>query len=760
MTGKIRAFCNNIFSVTIIILALLTCSVHSVQARSHKSESSPANITSDAGGVIHPFNYEGVELLDGPLKEQFEHVKAFYLSLQDNDILHGFRKRAGMHAPGKELGGAYSNTALTFGQWLGAFARMYKVTGDTDIRDKAVYLMDEWAKTIEDDGYFFYTDKRHGHPHYVYDKFVQGLVDMYEYVGCQRAKRYLDKITDWAEENIDRSNPYALPTEWYTVSENLYRIYELTGDKRYNDFAKVWEYSDYWDTFAKGENIFEPLRQIEREKKGYHGYSHVNTLSSAAMAYKITGERHYLDTIVNAYKFLKETQFYATGGYGPEEQFIVPEGLPETLLPVSEGRFDSGLVFHFETACGSWAGFKLSRYLTMFTGDAHYGDWAERLVYNGIGAQPPLNELGMIMYGSQYHLFGGRKTLTTRWFCCQGTRPLDVTDYHNLIYYHDNENLYVSLFVPSKVRWHGPDGPVSVIQKTKYPESETVYLEIQPNKPESRFGLKFRVPLWAHNGVEVMVNDAPTDMETMPGKWASIERKWHCNDTVTLRFDLSPRIEPLPGYVSPVAVMCGPVVMVKSTARPANESLPTKGDLRFPADWLTGRSGRIRYSFSPSMKAPVDRGKNLRSNEVFRPFYDIRAGEFYRMYFERDGATYILPEELSFHGNWTSKENLHCARQPGSYFEGTFHGRCLVWEGLRSQDAGIAEISIDGKIVDTVDQYSFTFKGRIDQRQIPFRWSINDLSGGEHTIKVTITGDRNSRSEGSEISVRRLIVFP
>ncbi|ARN56167.1 beta-L-arabinofuranosidase domain-containing protein [Sedimentisphaera salicampi] len=749
----------NLLAITVIILTVLTCSVQSVQAESPTRASMSANPPSDNKIVITPFDYEGVQLLDGPLKVQFDRVKDFYLSLPNNNILYGFRKRAGMYAPGREIGGAYSNTALTFGQWLGAFARMYKVTGDPDIRNKAMYIMDEWARTIEDDGYFLNTEEKLGHPHYVYDKFVQGLVDMYEYVGCERAKRCLDKITGWAEKNLDRSNPYALPTEWYTLSENLYRAYELTGDKRYFDFAKVWEYTDYWGAFAKDNNVFELLKKIDRDNKGYHAYSHVNTFSSAAMAYKVTGKRHYLDTIVNAYKFLKNTQLFATGGYGPEEQLIVPEGLPETLLPVYNGKWDSDLVFHFETACGSWAGFKLSRYLMEFTGQAKYGDWAERLVYNGIGAQPQMNKMGMIMYGSRYHLCGAQKTLTTTWFCCQGTRPLDVTDYHNLIYYKDNKNLYVNLFVPSQVQWHGPDGTVKVIQKTQYPEDETVCFEIQPKKPESRFGLKFRIPMWAHKGVEVMINGTPTEIKTIPGEWACIKRKWHCNDTVTLKFDLSPRIEPLPGYVSPVAVMCGPAVMVKSTARWSNEFIPTKKNLRFPADWLTGRGGRIRYSFSPSMKAPVNRGSRLRSNEVFRPFYDIKPGEFYRMYFERDGQKIIPSEKLSFNGVWKSEDKLHYTEEPGSSFEGKFQGSTVVWEGLRTKEGGKAEICIDGKKVAEVDQYGYTFKGRIDQHKIPFRWSITDLGGGEHEIKVSVLSEKNPKSEATEINIRRLTVY-
>ncbi len=702
--------------------------------------------------ILQPFNYEGVQLLDGRLKDQFEQVKDFYLALRTNDILKVFRERVELRAPGKELGGAFGTSQL--GQWLSAFARMYKVTGDTAIRDKAVYLMDEWAKTISKNETLDYG-------HYTYDKMVGGLVDMYEYIRNERALEYLAKITDWADKNLDRSNPYALPTEWYTLSENLYRAYELTGEKRYFDFAKVWEYTDYWETYAKGDSIFQDILKTNPKHESYHAYSHVNTLSGAAMAYKVTGERHYLDTIINAHQLLQETQCYATGGYGPEEQLVVPDGLPETLIGIRRGKSNVDVRFHFETSCGSWAAFKLSRYLMMFTNQAQYGDWIERLIYNGVGAMIPMNDYGMIMYGSKYHLYGAQKSLFTVWFCCQGTLPINVAEYHNLIYFHDRENLYVNLFVPSKVQWNGPDGMITVVQETFFPEEDKVYLQVRSKVP-SRFGLKFRVPLWARNGVKVKVNDVISKTATIPGQWATIERKWSSDDTVMLQFDLSPRIEPLPGYISPVAVLCGPAVMVASTARDSEDSIPAEGNLRFPADWLMSEGQKISYSALPSMKAPIDRSRKLHTNQVLRPFYDIKAGEYYRMYFERARSMQILPTELIFHGNWSSDGLVRYAQEPDSYFEGKFKGTAVVWEGLRWEDAAIAEVSIDGKKVAEADQYGYTgvYVGRLDQREVPFRWSLSGLKGGEHTIKVSISPRKNSASHGTKINVRRLLSYP
>jgi len=261
----------------------------------------------------------------------------------------------------------------------------------------------------------------------------------------------------------------------------------------------------------------------------------------------------------------------------------------------------------------------------------------------------------------------------------------------------------------------------------------------------------------------VKVNNVTSKIETIPGKWATIERKWNENDTVTLQFDLSPRIEPLTGYVSPIAILSGPVVLVTTTDP---RGIPIDRDLRYPAGWL------------PS-KAWISVLRPYYEKRVLRPYYKIKAGEYYRMYFERPGGISISPNELAFHGSWFSDETIRYAQESGSYFEGKFKGTIVVWEGMRHEDAGIAKVSIDGKEIADVDQYGYTdvhsLRGGpwgpstegddmrfayLDQREVPFRWSISDLDEGEHTIKVTISLLKNPASHGTKINVRRLLSYP
>jgi uncharacterized protein len=235
--------------------------------------------------AIEPFSYRGVSLDDGPLRRQVDAARDDYLRIPNDDLLKGFRQRAGHPAPGADLGGWYSSDIFhVFGQILSGLARLHAATGDPACREKAEALLKGWSECIEPDGYFFYSRKPNA-PHYIYDKMVGGLVDLIIHCDSKLAAESLAKITAWAIKNLDRSNAYAFGgTEWYTLSENLYRAYRATGDRTYREFAAVWHYSEYWDIFARRGDLFGE-RSNGRRTDAYHAYSHVNTLGGAAQAY-------------------------------------------------------------------------------------------------------------------------------------------------------------------------------------------------------------------------------------------------------------------------------------------------------------------------------------------------------------------------------------------------------------------------------------------------------------------------------------------
>jgi len=598
------------FLKTVPTATLLLSSAVSAAAAQDKS--------AGAKGMLEPFDYRGVRLGESPWKAQYQVTRDYYAGISEDDILKGFRAAVGLPAPGRTLGGwCERNSATVFGQWLSGMARMYRATGDAAMREKAVRLVTEFARTVKSDGDC-------GFRHYPFDKLVCGLVDMQLYADHEDAGLLLERVVDWAIKNFDRANLPATPSlwwgrpnEWYTLGENLFRAYRLTGNPKYRTFAEAWFYPQYWNKFAANAD--------PADAHGLHAYSHVNTFSSAAMAYAVTGDETYLRILRNAYDFLQNRQCYATGGFGPIEHTVPSDG---GLGRALEYRPDN-----FETICGSWAGFKMSRYLMQFTGESRYGDWTERLLYNGVGAALPITAGGKNFYYADYRLAGGMKIYKRETYtCCSGTLIQCVADYHNIIYFRDASGLYVNLFVPSEVTWNRPEGEVRLTQETRYPEAETTVLTLGL-KSSARFALRFRVPGWARD-VSAKVNDADAGVSCPAGNWAVIERTWNPGDRIEIRIPLRFRMQAVDvQHPDRVAIVRGPVVYVLDAfAHSQNFRLPdTDGELN---KWLVPDT--------PLGAFHVEFPGGGRVGSKLLPFYTLGEVAPYKMYFDKKSLPFRI----------------------------------------------------------------------------------------------------------------------
>ncbi len=118
----------------------------------------------------------------------------------------------------------------------------------------ALTLYTEWVKTVGADG--------NAHmDHYPFDKLVCGLVDLARYANHPDAAKTLTRVTAYADKTFQRALApladitdnqayYGRPQEWYTLAENQFRAYQLTGDAMFRRFAEEWLYHAYWNKFA------------------------------------------------------------------------------------------------------------------------------------------------------------------------------------------------------------------------------------------------------------------------------------------------------------------------------------------------------------------------------------------------------------------------------------------------------------------------------------------------------------------------------
>jgi DUF1680 family protein len=550
--------------------------------------------------ALRPFAYSDVQVTGGPMAVQERAARKFYLNLNEDSLLQGFRLRAGLPAPGKPMGGWYDPDgfagAHSFGQYVSALSRMYANTGDRRYKDKVDRLVRGFHETMGPDGYFYASAKAAADwPCYIYDKNATGMRDAFTLAGNKEALEVLDRMTDWADKNMPRRSD-----EWYTLPENLYKCYALTKEPRYLKMAAEYDYSkDYYDEFAAGDNAFA--------EKDRQAYSHVNTLLSAAQAYESLRDEKYLRAIKNAWGYLTETQMYASGGWGPNERFVSSGGLGDSIKPGASGK-------NFETGCGTYANINLDRRLLGDTGDSKYGDNMERVLLNGILAALAPKPDGRTFYYSDYRAGARKEYHPDLWPCCSGTYAEITADYALDLYFQDDSGVYVNLFAPSRVHWSAGGRSVMIEQKTDFPLSGSTELIIHGREP-ARFALNVRVPAWSAEAPRVSINGRIEGEPIRSGSFLRVVRTWKEGDVLKVSFPMALHFETIDAKTPDrAALMYGPLLLAALSPK----DIDLIGDPAKPDRWIK-RSPDGDFDFRTA------------DGVVFRPFYLIR-GERYVVY--------------------------------------------------------------------------------------------------------------------------------
>ena len=533
---------------------------------------------------LSQFGYGDVELAPGLAQTQFEQTQAVLLGLNDDSLLKPWRLRAGLPAPGPDMGGWYDEVPLdktpsgghgfapahSFGQWISALSRGYAVNGDARTRVKVQTLLDMYSPAISGK---FYTGFRF--PAYDYDKVVCGLIDAHQFAGISNAWPLLERTTDAAMPHLpphalDRDEPQRQwrasvgdPTsndycwdEPYTLPENLFLAWERGAGARYRELAGRYLLDKTW---------FDPLAEDRNVLANHHAYSFCNSLSSAMQAYIADGSDKHLHAAKNAFDMIVTTQSFATGGWGPNESFSAPgSGTMYASLTKTHSSF--------ETPCGSYAHFKLTRYLMQVTGDGRYGDSMERVLYNTVLGAKRLEPDGHAFYYSDYNISASKFYFADRWPCCSGTLPQVAADYRILIYFRDPAGLYVNLYLPSTLKWTAADGAqMSLTQSGDYPVGGKIGMTLSASRP-SDFPLRLRIPAWASaagTAPSIRVNGAPVPAAATSG-FASVRRTWKDGDRIEMDLPMPLRLEAIdPEHPETVALVRGPLVLL-----PVQEQAP------------------------------------------------------------------------------------------------------------------------------------------------------------------------------------------
>ncbi|MCC6696264.1 MAG: glycoside hydrolase family 127 protein [Candidatus Hydrogenedentes bacterium] len=600
-----------------------------------------APMTADPQEAIEPvlraFPLSQVRLLDGRFKDEQERDRAYLHALEPDRLLHCFWVNAGLPAPGAPYGGweaAESEVRGHFvGHYLSACALMYASTGDEELKARADAMVSEFAKCQEALGGEYvsaypasFIDRVEAGqpvwaPYYVIHKIMAGLYDVHVLCGNAQALDVLERMASYFGKRIDALPIHvwdrALRNEFGGMSEVLHNLYAITRKPEHLKLAHAFDQAE----------ILGPLA-LEHDNLAYlHGNTQIPKVIGAARHYEVTGDTRYRDLSIYFWDRVVDTRTYATGGSTMYEHWPEPGKLAATL----------GHLNH-ET-CKTHNMLKLTRHLLEWMGDTRYGDFYERALFNGIlGTQGP--EPGQLQYyvpmDSGYpRMFGSPDNA---FWCCYGTGIESFAKLGDSIYFHDDESLFVNLFVASTVEW--TEKGLRVEQQTTFPYENKTALTVHASVPVET-ALNIRVPSWIAASPVVRVNGQPQAIKPQEVKpWLRITRRWEEGDRVEVALPMKLHTESLPDDPRKVAILYGPVVLAgvyDGHAADAvcidnhHEGVAALKQSVQPVYFVGNPDSPETWLEPGAVDRPLFRGKDANADMQFIPFCDVTV-ERYGLY--------------------------------------------------------------------------------------------------------------------------------
>ena len=551
---------------------------------------------------VNYFKLQDVQLLDSPFKHAEELNKAYLLEMDADKLLAPFLREAGL--PAKS--GSYTNWENSGldghigGHYLSALSLMYASTGDKQINSRLEYMLSELKKCQEANGNGYiggvpgskamwdeiaagkinaggFSLNNKWVPLYNIHKTYAGLRDAYLVAGKKDARDMLVAMTDWAIELTaglsDEQMQDMLRSEHGGLNEVFADVAAITGNEKYLNLAK--RFSHHF--------VLNPLIEERDALTGMHA----NTQIPKVIGFKRIADLESNQTWDKASRFFWESvvtnRSVTIGGNSVSEHFNHVKDFSRLITSI-EGP---------ET-CNTHNMLRLTGMLYRTNPQSKYIDYYERALYNHIlSSQNP--RTGGLVYFTQmrpghYRVYS--QPHTSMW-CCVGSGIENHSKYGEMIYAHNNKELYVNLFIPSVLQWR--DKKTEIRQENNFPFQGKTTITVNP-RGRKRFTLKLRNPEWAKNNKVIIRVNGKEYAAANENGYFTINKRWRRGDRVEMEMPMQIVAEQLPDRSNYYSFLYGPIVLAAKTS--------TEGQTGLFAD--DSRGGHIAHGPQvPLRKMPL-----------------------------------------------------------------------------------------------------------------------------------------------------------
>lgn len=570
--------------------------------------------TEPAPTGLQAFHLDDVQLLPGVFRDAQQTDLEYMLALQPDRLLAPYLREAGLN-PKQESYGNWENTGLDGhigGHYLTALAQMWAATGDPRMASRLNYMLlelkrcqdalgtgylggvpggramwEEIEKGTISSGNFELNGK--WVPLYNLHKLLAGLRDAYLIGGKAEARELLLGLVDYingvSNKLSDAQVQTLLVSEHGGINEVFAEVFAITGDAKYLELAKKFSH----------RKLLNPLSQGIDSLTGMHANTQIPKVVGFQRIAELGGDTLYGDAARFFWETVVENRTVVFGGNSVSEHFNPVDDFSAMLTDIAGPE-----------TCNTYNMLKLSRHLFEADHDLKYLEYYERALYNHILASQHPTRGGFVYYTPlrprHYRVYSQP---TQCMWCCVGSGLENHGKYAELIYSHRADEVYVNLFIPSRLSW--AETGLIVRQETAFPDQASTELVVEAgsNRP---LKLNVRYPSWvASGGLQVTINGETVPVAGSLGSYVTLERHWKKGDRIQVSLPMHLTTEPLPAAPGFVAFLNGPIVLAAPT--------DTTGLVNLVGDSIQWEGYRARgplYALeeAPYLKAGIDKPEN------------------------------------------------------------------------------------------------------------------------------------------------------
>ena len=511
------------------------------------------------------FNLEDVRLSEGSYFKKMQDIHLNYLlSLDPERLMNNVLRGGDIATTAENYGGWQHDSGNGFGNYMSGCSMMYASTGDERLLERVKWMIDNIADCQERenlDGFFyfgrskgaasynalmsatnngvdpsnngedFYTNSAMaGMAFYQLHRIFYGIRDVYYYTQYEKAKDVFIKCMEWACKwtdliTDDSRLQMALEAEHGGMMELFVDAYALTGNKRFLDNAERWIHSlNFRDKMADNIDVLTSRHANVYDPK-YIGL---------IRDYEFTGNEQNRDAALNTWNTVVNKHVLSIGGHGSWERYGEPGKLLDKLANTST-----------ETCCTNNM-LRFTKAMFSVFGDTKYMDFYERALYNHILASkdPDCTSIGGGFCYYQSLMPGQHRKYMddNSFYCCWETGLENHSKYGEAIYFHNDNDILVNLYIPSVLEYK--DKGFSMKQEGNYPSENTITLSIAENR-DFTGDIQFRCPQWMNaNGVQVSINGEVQNIDIKAGEFFSVSHDWKSGDIIKITLPIELRYEP------------------------------------------------------------------------------------------------------------------------------------------------------------------------------------------------------------------------